>query len=258
MASERKRIWIYPAVLAAVVAGLWVFPNVWYTKKGSEQSVWFAERSEIKGWTYEETPISQSAEKVLVADRTVNGEFRRDGRPVRVFSAKRYEEKSNEIGLFVHTPDRCWVEGGWKIEPVTPDLVEVTVQGVRLAFERRVFDYRGQRELVYFCGLVGGQSLPYRLDHNLSVGMRTALKESQESAGAAARVSDRHFWKRLGDSFKSRRALDGPKQFIRISTPVKADDVAGADERLRQFMGEWLVPGDYERERADFRAVARR
>lgn len=258
MASERKRIWIYPAVLAALVTGLWVFPNVWYTKKGSEKSVWFAERSDIEGWTYEEKPISQSAESVLVADRTVSGEFRKDGRPVRVFSAKRYEEKSNEIGLFVHTPDRCWVEGGWTIEPVTPDLVEVTVHGVRLALERRLFDYRGQRELVYFCGLVGGQTLPYRLDHNLSVGMRTALKESQATAGTAARISDTHFWKRLGTSFASRRALDGPKQFIRISTAVKGDDVAAADEWLRQFIGEWLVPGDYDQERADRGSVARR
>jgi hypothetical protein len=257
MVSQPRRIWILPALLCAAVAGLWAFPEVWYAKKGNEPAVWFAERNQIEGWTWEETPISQSAERVLVADRTVSGEFRKGERPVRVFSAKRYEEKANEIGLFVHTPDRCWVEGGWRIEPVTPDLVEVTVQGVPLKFERRVFDYRGQSELVYFSGLVGGQTLPYRLDHNLSVGMRTALKDREGRGGAAERASDTHFWKRLGTSFASRRALDGPKQFVRISTPVRGD-VEAADEVLREFLRQWLVKGDYEQERAAFRVLARR
>jgi hypothetical protein len=257
MPAERRRIWIVPAVLCACVAALWVFPEIWYSKHGAEQAVWFAERSEIPGWKYTEEPVSESAERILVADRTINGEFRSGERAVRVFSAKRYEEKANEIGLFVHTPDRCWVESGWTIEPVAPDVVEVIVHGVRLTMERRLFNLRGERELVYFCGLVGGQALPYRLDHNLSVGMRTALKERQDTAGAAARVSDMHFWKRLGTSFASRRALDGPKEFIRISTPVNGD-LAEADELLREFLGQWLVEGNYQQERASFRAMANR
>ena len=258
MAVKRSKIWIVPVVLCLFVAALWVFPGVWYTKQGTGQAVWFVERSALDGWEYVSIPISESAERVLVADRTVSGEFKRGDQPIRVFSAKRYAEKANEIGLFVHTPDRCWVEGGWRIEPVTPDVMQASVHGVELTMERRMFDFRGHRELVYFCGLVGGKPLPYRLDHNLSVGMRTALKERAATESTAARVSDTHFWNRLWSSFASRRALDGPKQFVRISTPVKGDEIAAADERLRQFLGEWLVPGDYEKELAAFREMPTR
>jgi hypothetical protein len=253
----RKKIWIVPAVLGAAVATLWVFPKIWYTHEGGQPPVWFAERSQLEGWDYTEAPVSESAERLLVADRTVNGEFQQGGRTVRVFSAKRYQERSNEIGLFVHTPDRCWVEGGWKIEPGVPDVIELTIHGVSLTVERRVFVFNGQRELVYFCGLVGGRTLPYRLDHNLSVGLRTALKSNVATSGTAARVSDAHFWKRLWASFASRRALDGPKQFLRISTPVRRE-LEQSDKVLQEFLAQWLAPGDYEQERASFRAMAKR
>ena len=255
MAEMRSKVWIVPVALSLFVAALWLFPRAWYTKQGDEQAVWFAERTEVEGWEYTSTPVAEAAERVLVADRTVNGEFRRGETAIRVFSAKRYEEKPNEIGLFVHTPDRCWSEGGWTIEPVAPDVVEITVHGVRMAMERRLFNFKGHKELVYFCGLVGGQTLPYRLDHNLSVGMRTALKAEN---GSAARASDSHFWKRLWTSFASRRALGGPKQFVRISTALKGEDTKAADDLLRQFIGQWLVPGDYGKERDAVRVVANR
>jgi hypothetical protein len=255
MAVTRKRVWIVPAVFSLIVAALWVFPKAWYTKQGAEQAVWFAEQTEIPGWAYTSTPVDEAAERVLVADRTVNGEFRRGASAIRVFSAKRYEEKPNEIGLFVHTPDRCWSEGGWRIEPTAPDLVEMTVHGVRMAMERRLFVFKEHKELVYFCGLLGGQTLPYRLDHNLSVGMRTALKNQNATA---ARASDAHFWKRLWTSFASRRALSGPKQFVRVSTSVQDNDAKAADALLQQFLAEWLVPGNYGEERAAMRVAARK
>ena len=210
----------------------------------------------MPGWKYTSVPIDESAEKILVADRTVNGEFKRASEAVRVFSAKRYVEKSNEVGLFVHTPDRCWVESGWRIEPTAPDVVEMTVHGVRLQMERRIFAFRGERELVYFAGLIDGQPLPYRLDHNLSVGLRTASPDSAVS-GSAARASDAHFWQRLWTSFASRSELLGPKHFIRISTPIRSGDTVAADKLLQSFAAQWLTPGDYENERRTHGAVAR-
>jgi hypothetical protein len=258
MPSERKKIWVAPAALCIVLAVLWAFPKIWYTRKGEEQAIWFAERSDIEGWKYTSVPVDKAAERALVADRTVNGEFDRGAAPIRVFSAKRYEEKANEIGLFVHTPDRCWTEGGWTVEPVAPDIVEVTVHGARMTMERRVFDFKGSKELVYFCGLVGGQPLPYRLDHNLSVGMRIARKDGKDAAMAATRASDTLFWNRLWKSFASRRALSGPKQFIRVSTPILNGDTKRADEILQQFIPLWLVPGNYSGERAALKVASNR
>jgi hypothetical protein len=236
---------------------LWRFPGFWYTEKGKGDGTWFAERAQIEGWNFEPLPISASAERVLVADRTVNGEFRRGEEAVRVFSAKRYIENPNEIGLFVHTPDRCWVEGGWKIERITPEVIEVKVHGVPLRMERRLFLFGNNRELVYFCGLVDGRALPYRLDHNLSVGIRSGDGINQTD-GTSRRASDLHFWQRLWDSFESRRGFSGPKQFVRISTPIRGDDLAEGDNRLREFLSLWLSPGDFIEERAEFRRMAAR
>jgi hypothetical protein len=178
-----------------------------------------------------------------------NGEFSRaSGEVVRVFSAKRYVEKENDIGLFVHTPDRCWTEAGWKIVPVQPDCVEISVQGRKLLFERRLFATASQRELVYFGGLVGGQPLPYRLDHNLSVGMRSALRTAGGRGGSALRASDKRFWQRVWDSFVSRQPLLGPKQFVRLSTPIHGDDLTPGDRLLAEVLGQWLTPSDFQQE----------
>lgn len=255
ISAQRLRLFCVPAVLTLGVIALWGFPVVWYTTEGAAARVWFTQSSEVPGWTFEEVPISEAAERILVADRTVNGEFRNsDGTAVRVFSATRYIENPNEIGLFVHTPDRCWVEGGWRIESSTPNLQEITLNGTRIPVERRIFSFGASRELVYFCGFVDGQVLPYRLDHNLSSGIRKSL-QGGESSGTLHRASDIHFWQRLWTTFASRRQLSGPKQFIRLSTPLQAEDVASADARLQKFLTQWLIPGNYASEHARFLAL---
>lgn len=237
--------WIVPSVLGVAVVVLWIFPSIWYVRGGTGDKVWFVEQTEMPGWNFEEMPISAAAERTLVADRTMNGEFRDEvGVPIRVFSAKRYVENPNEIGLFVHTPDRCWVEGGWKIESTETGVQEVTVHGVPLQLERRIFDFRGNRELVYFCGLVDGRVLPYRLDHNLSGKLRR-----ESGTRAAGFAKDTHFLTRLWESFTSRRELSGAKQFVRISTPLRGEELEDADLRLTEFISSWLVPGDYAEER---------
>jgi hypothetical protein len=261
-ASAHPRIYRFaiPLLLAAVVGALWVFPSFWYNRAAQGGTFWFGERTNVAGWVFNSVPVDQSAEKVLVADRIFNGEFVRPGPGnlrVRVFSAKRYEEKANEIGLFVHTPDRCWVETGWKIEPSNPDLKMINLHGVQVPVERRIFTTPSQRELVYFCGLVGGEPLPYRLDHNLSVGVRSATSGRPKKLAALFRASDGHFWERLWDSFKSRREFLGPKQFIRISTPVTDSgktEIAAADARLAGFLNDWLYVANYAREKEQWQS----
>jgi len=254
-ASKRKTTRLIPVLLAVVVAGLWVFPSFWYTERGGGKVFWFAERTDLPGWKFTPVPVDESAEKALVADRMVNGEFvGPDHTQVRTFSAKRYEEKSNEIGLFVHTPDRCWVETGWRIEPSSPDQREMELHGVSLQVERRIFVANGNRELVYFFGLVGGRPLPYRLDHNLSVGLRSSLKPGAGDK-SMTRAVDAHFWERLWESFKSRREFTGPKQFVRVSTPLGSEEAATVDQRLESFLQEWLVPTDYEADKAHWKST---
>jgi hypothetical protein len=253
-----KRIWIVPLVLATIVAGLWAFPGYWYTHRTSDRVHWFHEKEDLPGWNYEAIPISKAAEAALVGDRLVNGEFHsQGGQAVRVFSAKRYEEKANEIGLFMHTPDRCWTQIGWRVESALPEIIEVEVHGARIPVERRVFVNRNHRELVYFAGLVGGEPLPYRLDHHLSVAKKYQVKNLRgDAAGAGLRAADSQFWSRLWDSFTNRRELLGPKHFLRVSTPL-GWDIAAADQRLREFLPQWLEPADYAAERLKWKLAAR-
>jgi hypothetical protein len=255
--QHRMKALVLPFALAAAIAALWLFPKFWYTKRASEQVHWFFENEAVAGWTFQDQPVGKAAEAVLVGDRMVNGEFvSPEGRMVRVFSAKRYEEKANEIGLFMHTPDRCWTQIGWRVEENAPEMIEVEVHGVRLPVERRIFVHQNHRELVYFTGLVGGEPLPYRLDHHLSVAKKYQVKNLRgDAAGAGLRAADSQFWSRLWDSFENRRELWGPKHFLRISTPL-GRDVAAADKRLQEFLPMWLAPVDYSKERAEWKLAA--
>ena len=252
--SQPRRIWIVPLIFAASISILWSFPNFWYTKRTGDKVYWYAERESVAGWNYTNIPVAKAAEALLVGDRLVNGEFAKDGEFVRVFSAKRYEEKANEIGLFMHTPDRCWTQGGWKLEPVKPEVITVELHGASLPVERRIFVAQGLRELVYFGGTVGGEPLPYRLDHHLSVARRFQVKERADNTGAAVRATDPHYWNRLWDSFTNRRELLGPKHFFRISTPIDGD-LAAADQRLRAFLPQWLEPVEYRDEVTEWRTA---
>lgn len=235
-------------LLAALVCLIWVFPKMWYTRVDPTQQVqWLAEQTNAPGWQYTTIAVDSSAERLLVADRLVNGEFRRSERgsvPIRVFGARRYKEDPKEIGLFVHTPDRCWVQGGWNLAAVSPDHVEVDLHGRTIGFERRIFQVMGQQELVYFAGLVGGQTLPYRLDHNYSVSRRVVATGATDRTAKANRWNDSVLWKRVADSFLSRRPLLGPKQFLRISTPIQSGKIEEADRRLREMLPVWLKPED--------------
>lgn len=246
--KSRHLVWV--VAMAFVVVALWFFPSVWYARSVSSDARWLTEVTNVAGWKYIEIPVDESAEKALVADRLVNGEFtnQTSGGVVRVFLAKRYSEKPHDIGLFVHTPDRCWTEGGWKMEPTTPDAEDFTIHGISMTLERRLFVAPAQRELVYFGGLVGGQPLPYRLDHNLSVGMRVAAAGGGRGVGHGARASDSRFWDRVWDSFVSRRPLLGPKQFIRISTPVADGNMEAGERRIREVLDQWLTPKDFRKE----------
>jgi len=241
----------FTTAFAALVIGLWAFPRLWYTQsEAGQRFVWLAEQPTVPGWEYRTIQVAESAERLLAADQTLAGEFenRAEHTTVRVFSAKRYSEKPHDIGLFVHTPDRCWTEGGWRLEPASPDHVDLTIHGTRITFERRVFAHGSRRELVLFGGLVGGRPLPYRLDHNLSVGMRSALQQAVKRTGGALRASDKLFWQRVWESFVSRRELFGPKQFIRISTELPGTDTAPADRLLADMLERWLQPADFAAE----------
>lgn len=244
-----KVSYLFSLFLCLILIVLWAFPYVWYTHTDRGiRPVWFQEQDSVPGWQFQRVDVDKSAERQLQADVTFCGEFRRLGSAIRVFSAKRYNENPNVIGLFVHTPDRCWTQSGWSIKPIMPDVLELTINDVHMKFERRLFQLGGHYELVYFGGLIGGEPVPYRLDHNLDVGVYVAMKRLRGEAGAGARAVNTRFWRRVLDAFISRRPLYGPKQFIRISTSVSEpteEELRQADQLIQSFLPLWLKPVDY-------------
>jgi hypothetical protein len=245
-----RRALVFAGALTLILAAFWVLPRVWYTARPSDgPTVWLAEVTNAPGWTFTPQAIGESAESVLAADALFYGEYSRpSGELIRLFTAKRFRENPHEIGLFVHTPDRCWTEAGWRIQPVAPDLVTVNLGRLEIPVERRLFTHSsGGNELVYFFGLVGGRPLPYRLDHNLGVGQRLRLAgaDGDAAAGTRLRATDNVLWTRVWESFWSRRPLLGPKEFVRISTPVFGNDIGRADALLQGALDEVIVPRPY-------------
>lgn len=237
----RKAPWVTVACVMVLV-GCWVFPWLWYTRGESDADIaWHRERTQVPGWRFERGEVGGSAEAILAADALFYGTYAgTSGQEVRLFTARRYRENPHEIGLFVHTPDRCWTEAGWTLEETRPDWREVNVGGRLIGVERRVFSNRwGEQELVYFFGMVGGETLPYRLDHNLGIGRRL-WSDEEPGEGTVWRATSALLWRRLAESFWNRRRLLGPKEFVRISTPVTGGDLAGADAVLALALGELL------------------
>ena len=252
---QTRRVVASTFLLAWAVLALWLFPRFWYTHTDPGQSCcWLAEQNRLPGWQFKREPVSKAAEGVLGADKVVNGEFQNQrGRIVRVFSAKRYASGESEHDMFTHTPDQCWTAIGWKLEPGLPDSIQVLVDGLQLNFERRIFSKDAHRELVYFGALVGGQPLPYRLDQYLNVALKRTRQESFGVLASSILSLDGRLFGWPLKSFLSRRPLVGPKQFLRISTPIIGDDTNGADELMTGFVAHWLISVDYREELTQWR-----
>ena len=242
-------------LLSALVGVLWAFPNFWYTRaERGKDFLWLTENTNIPGRFCRAVPVNEAAEAFLVADRLWNGEFSRTGGiAVRGFSAKRYLKKENEIGLFSHTPDRCWRSAGWKMEPLERDYCQLEVHGMRILFERRLFTAGVQRELVYFGALVGGKPLPYRLNQYAAVVQGPAGLFAVDRTGTLRRLAQGRVWGWAMESFSTRTPLLGPQQFIRLSTSVDASGLGAADQRLQELIPQWLQPVDYDTELAQWR-----
>jgi hypothetical protein len=234
-----------------------MFPRFWYTRTKTDQGYfWLEEREQVQGWQFQTQPVSEAAESVLAANKIVNGEFHNaGGAVVRVFSAKRYARNESESDMFSHTPDRCWTSVGWKAQVAAPEFVETHIHGLATTFERRIFVNGPHRELVYFGALVGGQPLPYRLDQYLSIGRRRGEKPPAGIFGKMLGAIDAQFFLWPWKAFVNRRPLSGPKQFIRISTPIHGEDIATADATLTDFLPAWLALADYRRELRQWRQI---
>lgn len=250
MSKNKKTVGVF--VLSLLLLLLWRFPDYWYTSEWDD-SIWFAEQEDVEGWEYSEHSVNKAVESILAADKTIHGEFRGSGEGdvVSVFSAKRFIQKWDKGSLFSHTPDRCWTGIGMKILPEGPFFVERKLHGIHLILERRIFAFEGDRELVYFGTIVGGES--YRLDQFLDSEMnRENLGERLGVfRGFIERLSNSRIWSKSIESFLNRERFIGPQHMFRVSTSVQGS-LDSAEDRLKEILKKWLVPASYQDERGVF------
>lgn len=222
-----------------LLAGM-IFPRFWYNRRPGVIVAEPGLMPPVESWRFDPEPILKAAEKQLMADEVVNGICRNaDGVSVRWLAVRNARSVPDATGLFVHTPDRCWTESGWRLEVLRPDHVKGTIDGKKWIWERRLFSRSGHRELVYFGGLVDGEPPLYRLDHNLSVagGGRELLDDTK----TLSRMTDSHIWRRALDVFISRNAVRGRRLFLRASTQVFGEELANADKLLSEMLSRWMA-----------------
>lgn len=251
MSKNKSAVGVF--VLSLLLFLLWQFPDYWYTSEWDD-SIWFGEQEEdVEGWEYDGLLVNEAAESILAADETTHGEFRRagEGDVVSVFSAKRFVEKWDEGSLFSHTPDRCWTGIGMKILPEGPFFIEKELHGIHLILERRIFAFEGDRELVYFGAVVGGES--YRLDQFLDSEMNRENPGERLGVfrGFMERLLNSRIWSKTIESFLNRERFIGPQHMFRVSTSVQGS-LDSAEARLEEILKKWLVPASYQDERSVF------
>jgi hypothetical protein len=249
-AMFKLRLLVVPISVALLIAALWFMPYWWYAENHiGPDFKWFGENTNLPAWSYTPVSVGNSAEVVLAADQIINGDFvRPDGARVNGYSAKRYWKKENEIGLFSHTPDRCWTIVGWKIEPTEPDCFALSLHGVPMQFERRIFSFGNRKELVYFSALVGGKALPYRIDQYYRAARQKTTESQGDAESTLLRLKQGRLWGWAWESFVGRTPLSGPQQFIRISTTLNGTTEAEAEKRLQEVLPLWLNLTNYQQE----------
>ena len=231
--------------LIAVLAAAWVFPLVWY-EKSTGDFFWLSENSEMPGWRFEKVPISKEVAGMLNVDQTVDQIVTgKDNVQVRAFYIKNYAAKTGADSVFKHNPDVCWAGAGWKLISTQPEFVSVKIAGKDIGFERRCFSFQGQMQLVYFGALVGGDAVPYRMNYFKAMSDSGAGSQAGQHL---ARVTDLRFWDTILNSFRSRKSLQGPSHFIRVSTSVTPDDMGRGDQVLSSFLMDWMRQGSFKDE----------
>lgn len=124
--------------------------------------------AQVHGWVGRDIPLGPTetvrgaVEKTLRYDDVLNREYRSARGVVTIYAAY-WGPGSMPIQLVAsHTPDRCWVENGWRCEASKHQQGLVGFETTTRAGEWRIFSAPdGQKLHVQFWHLVGGEIYDY-------------------------------------------------------------------------------------------------
>lgn len=256
---------IFFALFAAAVSGAWAWFNT--APPPEEPGIWLEVRTNLAGHTFTPEPLTKTAMDILATDDLVNGTFTPVGatepgsdpatQAIRVFRANWSAEKGTGMGVLGHTPDVCWVGGGWKpIELGQPKQVEIEIpvtsdatdpkdspKTFKFPFECRVFRSPDGRshELVLWCTLVSGRVLPEQSRFNPAQTGRGDLAQENRHLAAGRRLAAGYF----ATNVAGRLRAYGTKQFIRLSAPIKIADPESI-KQLIDFGSTWAEARELE------------
>jgi len=169
--TRRVTLWLAPllllAALALVVAGTFRIPDPRF--QGSLHDLL---PPPPPGWTLKEKPIADTPEMQEAVGEVLNfsdGIFVDYLGPTNerlsVYIAYWVPGKMSHRLVASHTPDVCWVGGGWK-KTLSQALPPQEIGGVHVpSGEDRIFTAQGQPEYVWFWHIVGDESRSYGTGH---------------------------------------------------------------------------------------------
>jgi hypothetical protein len=236
--------WVPLVVFGLAVLGTWI--GVQSRIRPAANPVFFAGRTEMSGYRFQTVPLGQQVAKTLATTRLLNGHFfdSRSNR-VSVFQADWKAGEGDRGNLLGHTPEICWVGGGFQtVRLGEPYQVVVELSGHRVPFQCRILTHPGvpTLEITLWSACIDG-----RWD-NVVLGPLADMGKPD--------ITLRSYVRDVGSNFSTRVdairrmalqpfAFSGPKQFVRLSLPV-TDGWTAALADLEKFAQAWLVPVDPE------------
>lgn len=230
-----KVVGVIALMFVAAVTGAWAWFHVAPPVPGERLRLQLV--TTVPGWEFREELLGAEVRSILATTNLLNGSlFDGRGGRVTVFAADWDATDRMSMAVVQHTPDVCWVSAGWiPVNLGQPNRVTVPIGPRRTEFECQVFTApgSGQRELVVWCTLVGGQVL--------AEGWRWAGESDSSSAlsGRLAMTGRRMAASQFAANVSLRRRSTMDKQFVRISVPV-GESVEAALEFIRTMTSDLL------------------
>ena len=164
------------------------------------------------GWTVKDKPIADSPEmkeavaEILNFDDGVLVEYTQGTTRLSVYIAHWQPGRMSHRLIAGHTPDVCWVNGGWKKISAERLPPQNTADGRPIpAGERRIFSANGTEEHVWFWHMVGVLSKSYQTGD--SPPWYAALTDLWERG---LNQRDEQFFIRLSSNLKIEELNDSP------------------------------------------------
>ena len=236
--------WVPMGLFGLAVLGTWIWVNS--RIRPSENPLFFTGCTAMPGYQFQAVPLGEQVAKILATTRLLNGHFfdSRSNR-ISVFQAEWKAGVVNDDRVLGHTPELCWVGAGFRtIHLGEPSRVFVELAGHRVPFECRILTHPGLPipEITLWAACIDGQWGDYSLGPSADIGKPdTTLLSYMRDVGRT--LSTR--LAALRRLVLQPGAVSGPKQFVRLSSPV-TDGWTAALADLEKFAQAWLAPVDPE------------